>query len=359
MRTIAYNGAVPGPILRLREGVPVTIEVINDTDKPDLVHWHGLHVSAETDGAMEQGSPPVAARGRQRYTFAPTPVGTRWYHSHMFAGRDLSRSAYSGQFGFLIVDAARDPGRFDQEVFLAMHDWDPYITGSDDGYQTVGYTASSINGRLLGFDEPIRVREGERVLMRILNASASEPHWLALPGHRFTVVALDGNAVPNVASVDQLRLDPGERVDAIVEMTSPGIWVLGEPRDEMRKRGLGAVVEYAGRQGPPQWIAHPAPDWSYLTFGHAPVAGAEPTGIERIPLVIRSEFRGHGAFEYWSINGNVYPKAATVRLREGKRYRLVLDNQSAEDHPIHLHRHIVELVSVGGVPTAGVCSRMF
>jgi FtsP/CotA-like multicopper oxidase with cupredoxin domain len=85
----------------------------------------------------------------------------------------------------------------------------------------VGYKFFSVNDRSLGHGEPIRVKQGERVLFRVLNASATESRKLALPGHRFTIVALDGNAVPNQASVEILSLGPAERVDAIVQMNRP------------------------------------------------------------------------------------------------------------------------------------------
>ncbi len=355
VHTVAYNGAVPGPLLRLKQGALVTVDVINDTGDDELVHWHGLALPADVDGSMEEGSPPVPAHGRQSYTFAPDPPGTRWYHSHLFAGKNFNRSTYTGQFGFLLVDAPDEPGRFDQEVFIALHDWDGFITGGDDGFEMVGYRHSSINGRLLGAAEPIRVREGERLLVHVLNASASEAHSLSLAGHRFTVQALDGNAVPTAAAVETLTLQPGERIDALVDMSAPGVWILGEPGDAFRRSGMGVVVEYAGRTGAPQWIAPRETAWDYRQFGAQRQAPRAADGtVERIPLVIRSVFRGHGDFEHWSINGKQYPKTDVIPLRSGSRYRLALDNQSTEDHPIHLHRHSFELTKVAGAKTSGI-----
>ncbi len=355
VRTVAYNGAVPGPVLRLRQGVSATIDVFNDSDLEEFVHWHGLHIPADVDGSMEEGSPSIPAHGHQSYTFTPDPPGTRWYHSHLFAGKNFNRSTYTGQFGFLLIDAPGDPGRYDQEVFLAMHDWDGFVTGGDDGFESVGYKYSSINGRSIGHDEPIRVREGQRVLIHVLNASASDAHWLALPGHRFTVLALDGNTVPNAASVDQLRLDPGERIDAIVEMHTPGVWILGEPGDTVRANGMGVVVEYAGQQGAPRWVTPAESKWDYATFASSGTsAPRDDASIERIPLTFRSVFRGHGDFEHWSINGKQYPHTDVVQLKLGARYRMVLENQCMDDHPVHLHRHTFEITKLAGVATSGV-----
>jgi FtsP/CotA-like multicopper oxidase with cupredoxin domain len=99
IETFGYNGSVPGPVLRLREGRPVSIDIRNDTDVDDIIHWHGLHLPSTADGAMEEGSPMVERGGTQRYTFTAKPKGTRWYHSHDVAGQDLMRSLYSGMYG--------------------------------------------------------------------------------------------------------------------------------------------------------------------------------------------------------------------------------------------------------------------
>ncbi|HEY4099308.1 MAG TPA: multicopper oxidase family protein [Gemmatimonadales bacterium] len=354
VRTTAYNGSVPGPLLRLREGVPVTIAVTNDSAQEEFVHWHGLKIPPVADGALQEGSLPIPPHGGTlQYEFTPKPAGFRWYHSHAFAGRDLSRSTYSGQFGFLYIDPSNDPGAFDQEHFLALHDWAPYLTGGDDGFESVAYRYSSINDKLLGHGEPLRVREGERVLLHLLNASATDSHWIALAGHQLTVVAMDGNPVPTQQTLDVVRIDPGERIDAVVAMTNPGVWILGEATEEVRSAGMGIVVEYAGRTGAPKWL--PAANkvrWSYTLFGST--TPAELAAATPVPLVFQSVFHGHGAFEGWSINGKSFPRTDTIRLTRGERYRLMFDNRCAEDHPLHLHRHTMELVSADGKRTSGL-----
>ncbi|MGA3310076.1 MAG: multicopper oxidase domain-containing protein [Xanthobacteraceae bacterium] len=259
--TTAYNGKVPGPVLRLREGRPVTINVINDAGYPDLVHWHGLYLPAVQDGATEEGSPIIPVGQSLVYSFTPKPAGTRWYHSHAMAMTDLTRSTYSGEFGFLIIEpAAGEPGRYDREVLLAARRWEgSWVSMQDmrkgpppDNGLEVMYHSATLGERMLGHDEPMRVHQGERVLFRLLNASATMDVSLALSGHRFTVVALDGNPVPTPATVDVLKLDVAERADVIVEMNNPGIWVFGSTDDEDRNMGMGVVIEYENRQGEPQ-----------------------------------------------------------------------------------------------------------
>jgi FtsP/CotA-like multicopper oxidase with cupredoxin domain len=316
------------------------------------VHWHGLQIPSAVDGAMEEGTPMIAPRGSARYTFAARPAGTRWYHTHISAGRDLKRSTYSGQYGFLYVEPKNDPARFDAEVLLALHGWDPYLSamGDEESGLEVAYKRYSINSRALGYGEPIRVKEGQRVLFRILNANATMQHSLVLPGHKFEVIALDGNRVPNPAAVDKLDLGPAERIDAIVTMNRPGVWIFGESDDRARKAGLGIVVEYAGKSGPPQWPPPPDSKWDYKIFG---TDGPAPEAI-RVPLVFKQKFAGNRWIDHWTINGKEYPKTDPIRVRANQRYRLVFDNQSEDNHPVHLHRHSFELTKFAGTPTRGV-----
>ena len=361
IKTTGYNGSVPGPVLRLQQGKPVTINVVNESGYANLVHWHGLFLPSVQDGAMEEGSPIIPPGESLVYSFTPEPPGTRWYHSHAMAGTDLDRSTYSGEFGMLIVEpAAGDPGRYDREVLLAAHHWDgAWVSLQDfrkgpppDNGLEVMYHAATLGDRTLGHGEPIRVRQGERVLFRILNASANMGIALALPGHRFTVIALDGNPVPSPASVEVLKLDVAERADVIVEMNNPGVWVFGAADDEDRKMGMGVVVEYAGSRGEPRWEAPPKSAWDYTIFGRS---GMAATPDETVSLKFEKIPGGRGGYNRWTINGRSWPATNPLfEVVQGRRYRLRLDNHSGDEHPVHMHRHTFEITRVGDRPTAGV-----
>ena len=108
--TIGYNGSSPGPVLRMREGKPITVDVLNETDVPELVHWHGLFIPPEVDGSEEEGTPMVPAHGRRRYQFVPRPAGTRWYHTHTMAGIDLHRRHLHRPIRLRLRRAGREPG---------------------------------------------------------------------------------------------------------------------------------------------------------------------------------------------------------------------------------------------------------
>ncbi|MFY9937685.1 MAG: multicopper oxidase family protein [Silvibacterium sp.] len=352
VESIAYNGQVPGPLIRWPEGKPIAIDVLNRTSIPEIVHWHGLWTPSEQDGAMEEGSPMIAPGAQLRYDFTPRPSGLRWYHTHTIAGHNLKRGLYSGQFGCFYIEPKNEPGAYDQEIFLTLHDWNAYMGAATDASMDASYDYSTINDRMLGHGIPIRVKQNQRVIFRIVNASATVTHWLALAGHEMTLVAMDGNPVPNPINVTALRLAPAERADVVVEMKNPGVWILGETRDDIRKAGMGIVIEYAAQQGEPKWIDPPEVLWEYRPFAHQEAAAIQPD--HQIPLLFESKFRGHGDFDYWTINGKSYPKTDTVMLQEGKCYRLAMRNKSADDHPIHLHRHTFEVTSLDGKPMSGL-----
>jgi FtsP/CotA-like multicopper oxidase with cupredoxin domain len=221
------------------------------------------------------------------------------------------------------------------------------------GYEPA-YNFFSVNGRMLGQGEPIRVKPGERVLFHVLNASASEIRSLALPGHVFKVVALDGNPAPTPAEVPVLWLGTAERISAIVEMNQPGIWVLGDVVDEDRSRGMGVVVEYADAKGEAQWQNPPEFLWDYRRFAK-PNAAVAPD--ELIEMNIAARIGARDGFDEFTINNvpfSMEKMEPLFRLTHGRRYRLRLRNGTDDIHPIHLHRHSFEITSIAGMPTAGV-----
>jgi FtsP/CotA-like multicopper oxidase with cupredoxin domain len=384
-----YDGKFPGPLLRFKEAQQVTVDVYNDTDVPEQLHWHGQKVPVDVDGASEEGTPYIPAHGKRRIVFVPQPAGFRFYHTHNRAGANLSAGQYGGQVGTVYVEPRKEPGKYDREVFLVLKEFEPTFSRGGDmaldflspasrvkaledagesamkaslakgmpkGYE-VGYRVFTVNSRTLGHGEPIRVKQGERVLFHILNGSATEIRSLGLPGHSFQVVALDGNPVPNPAHVPVLWLGTAERVSAIVEMSHPGVWIMGDLDNDDRRHGMGIVVEYAGRSGKPEWIP-PAPyRWNYMLFGKP---GSTSSGADQtFQMTFTKDNAAEEGFNRWAINGIVYPMTAEVmpaafHLQQGKRYRIHMRNASDDIHPIHLHRHSFELTSVAGRRTSGI-----
>ncbi|HEX4758552.1 MAG TPA: multicopper oxidase domain-containing protein [Terracidiphilus sp.] len=215
----------------------------------------------------------------------------------------------------------------------------------------VGYKRFSINDKALGHGEPIRVKQGQRVLFRVLNASATIHRRIGLAGHKFRVIAMDGNPVVNPVEVEALELGPAERIDAVVSMNNPGIWALGTTDDHDRNAGMGIVIEYADQSGKPRWIPPNAQKWDYTLFGKP---AAPPRDRTDLPLLFKKKFVSSHWVDKWTVNGQEFPKSDPILLQTNGRYRLIFDNQSDEAHPIHLHRHTFELTRVEGVATSGV-----
>jgi FtsP/CotA-like multicopper oxidase with cupredoxin domain len=365
--TTTYNGSAPGPLVRMKEGVPATVDIMNLTDVAEYVHWHGFEIPSELDGTEEEESLLVPAGGRLQYEITPLNSGSRYVHSHAMTMNDLSRGVYSGQFAFVYVEPKKNAGRYDQEIFLSTHEWEPQLVPEQEdesaeeeedegegaqGSMEIRYGVRSINGKALGYGEPLRVKEGQRVLFHVLNASATENVQLHLPGHKFYVVALDGNPVPCPGYASVLELGVGERVDALVEMNNPGVWILGSVVDDVRRSGLGIRLEYAFRQGNPQQASAGDLPWDYLRFGRREQS---PRPDEVITMrILRAAPDKHG-MERWTINGHSYSdQDAPKILKRGQHYRLAFNNRTAEAHPVHLHRYPFELVRVGANLTSGV-----
>ncbi|HVJ08527.1 MAG TPA: multicopper oxidase domain-containing protein [Acidisarcina sp.] len=384
-----YNGQFPGPLLRFKEGQRVTIDLQNETDTPEQLHWHGQFVSTDVDGSAEEGTPFIPPHGSRRISFVPKPSGFRFYHTHVRAGADLAAGQYSGLVGPVYIEPKVNPGHYDREVFLTMKEFQPTLSrggdmamnflspaqtvpalkragetamnaslakGMPQGYE-VGYESFTINGRMLGHGEPVRVKQGERVLFHILNGSAGEIRSLALPGHTFTIIAMDGNPLPRPVRVPALWLGTAERISAIVEMHHPGVWIMGDLSDEDRRHGMGIVLEYAGSKGRPQWIAPKPFKWNYAHFGNSTTVAAQPDEV--FEMIFEKQNAAQDGFNLWTINGVSYPMEQMMakplfHLHEGKRYRIRLKNASDDIHPIHLHRHSFEVTRIAGQATAGL-----
>ncbi len=385
----AYNGQFPGPLLRFKEGQAVTVDLHNDTGTPEQHHWHGQSIPSDVDGAAEEGTPFIPPHGSRRIFFVPKPSGFRFYHTHVRAGSDLEKGQYSGLVGPVYIEPKENPGRYDREVFLTLKEFEPKFSRGGDmaqdflspagevqdlkeageksmtaslakgmpkGYE-VGYSSFTINGRMLGHGEPIRVKQGERVLFHVLNGSATEIRSLALPGHTFYVIATDGNALPKPVRVPGLWIGTAERISAIVEMNHPGVWIMGDLNDDDRQHGMGIVVEYAGHSGKPRWALHQDFKWNYANFSQPDTPQKKPDQI--FDMTFAKDNAALEGFNRWTINGVAYPlnqmmAPPSFHLKQGNRYRVRMKNASDDIHPIHLHRHTFELTKVAGQPTSGI-----
>ncbi|OOG27646.1 hypothetical protein B1C78_03060 [Thioalkalivibrio denitrificans] len=256
-----YNGQVPGPEIRATEGDRVRIRFTNNLPVPTSLHWHGLHVPFAMDGVPGVTQKAVMPGETFVYEFDAVPAGTRFYHTHGSHHGDESVQMDMGLSGSFIVEPKDGSRSFDKEMTLLLGEWQLGAEGMNQvvatggheheiggDHATGGYNLFTLNGRSYPDVPSLKVREGERVRIRMINAGSMSIHPMHIHGHSFEVVAIDGNAVPEAARQmrDVVTLAPGERFDVEFTADNPGIWVLHCHELHHAAMGMIMLIEYEG-----------------------------------------------------------------------------------------------------------------
>jgi FtsP/CotA-like multicopper oxidase with cupredoxin domain len=254
-RAWGYNGQTPGPELRVTEGDMVRITLRNALPVPTTIHWHGVHLPPAMDGPAGLNQAAVPPGETFVYEFVARPAGTRWYHSHA----DPQLQVPMGLYGPLIIEPTH-PVAYDREHILMLGEWDSELTpdvaagraerGPRDRTLRGGELGADmflVNGRAHGAIPPLDVAEGERVLLRIINAGHMA-HPIHGHGHSFTLVATDGNPVPEAARwvKDTFLIGPAERVDLAFDADNPGVWMFHCHIEHHMANGMMTVIRYEG-----------------------------------------------------------------------------------------------------------------
>jgi FtsP/CotA-like multicopper oxidase with cupredoxin domain len=368
---LAYNGTIPGPLLRVAYGQRIRVRYTSGVGVATSIHWHGMLLPNAMDGAAGITQPAVPFGGEYLYDFVPGPPGTRWYHDHAF-----SLASARGLFGMFVVDDPNDEPA-DREFALIFHDvpkWsslvaaqrgvsnapmtDPVVSG--DGMQMmrrsmgdeVAYVAHCINGASYPHGKTLAIRSGDRVRLRILNASPTQTRYVRLAEHELVVTHADGNPLAQPTTVDVLRIGAGERYDAYFEVRKPGAFLLqgisGDPLESQQ-----AVLLYTeGMENAPTRAEPKTLDglrvFSYEAAGGVDGQMKSPAGM----LPTYDLALGGGGWENprWTIAGDVWPNTPKLRVRRGELVTVRFRNTSDMDHPMHLHGHTFALTEVNGVP---------
>ena len=363
----SYGGQVPGPVIRARQGQTLRIEFENKLEEPTTVHWHGLRIPNAMDGVPELTQPPVPPGGKFIYEFVPPDAGTFWYHPHLRSDIQLAR----GLYGALVVDEP-EPPKVDRDLIWVLDDWRLASDGAikeDFGHRhdishegRMGNTIT-VNGRL---PAPVPVRPGERLRLRLINTANARVFGLRFEGIPSMVVAYDGQPVPPHAPNDgRVLLGSGMRADLILD-------VPGEPGGsnkvvddyyEDKKYTLTTLVREgeALRAAPPPPVSLPAnplpePDLEDAEVQEVLIEGGSKGFLEEAiykgeKFRPRTLFRKHR--KIWTLNG-IASHAAVMEpmftLKLGKSYRWKIKNDTAWDHPMHLHGHHFRILSRNGKP---------
>lgn len=224
---LAYNGQVPGPVIRVTQDDKVRIILRNRLDEPTTIHWHGLGVPNAMDGVPDMTQKPVAPGEDFIYEFQVKQTGTFMYHSHYEATQ-----ATRGLGGVFIVEPKDgEMVKADRDEVLVLQEWgvDPKTSeplGDMPGMPGMSMTNFfTINGKAFPATEPIRVKQGERVRLRVANFASEVPHPIHLHGQPFKVIAKDGYPWDGPTAVTQL-VGAGETYDLLVTAEVPGTWML-------------------------------------------------------------------------------------------------------------------------------------
>jgi len=224
----AFNGEVPGPRIRVRQGDRVRIDVTNHLPETTATHWHGLVLPNPMDGVAHMTQDPIARGGTYHYAFTATQAGTFFYHSH----DHVDRQQALGLYGALIIDPANpaDDAPADVEQVVQVQEWlvrdgltfpAMPMEGALPNYFT-------INGRAWPATEHVHLRVGQTLKVRFIGAGTTAIHPMHIHGGPFTVVARDGVALPASArfDADTINLGPGQRYDVVWPAREPGRWML-------------------------------------------------------------------------------------------------------------------------------------
>lgn len=224
----AFNGQVPGPTLRFRQGDHVRINVHNRLPATTTVHWHGLILPNVMDGPAQVTQSPIQSGQMYRYEFTAVQSGTYFYHSHDHVDRQQSL----GLYGALIIDPsnAADEIPADHEYTLQLQEWLlrdglTYPAMPMEGGMPNYFT---INGRAYPSTDTIKMHVGETLKVRFIGSSSGFIHPMHIHGGPFVVVARDGQTLEATArfKADTLNVGPGQRYDVIWTALEPGKWLI-------------------------------------------------------------------------------------------------------------------------------------
>lgn len=355
VRALAFNGAVPGPTLRVRPGDRIALNFRSQLDAPTNLHTHGLVVSPEGN------SDNVFLRIEPGATFdyayelgADHPPGIFWYHPHDHG--TTAEQLFAGLYGAIIVDDD-EPIPAARERLLVIHDiaFDGDVVHvASAGERTLGREGDlvTVNGQL---GRTLKARPGERERWRIVNACSSRYLRLRLDGQRMQLLGIDAGRYAEPREVDEIVLTPGNRADVMVTAVEGTSVLQTLPFD---RGGMGAI-------GSPPSATTGADLLTFTATGEAATAtpfqvpqpttrdlrAEQMTGQRTLTLGMGP---GGGGIRF-TIDGREYDhERIDTEVAPGTLEEWTIVNSSPMDHPFHLHVWPMQLLEVGGQPVDGV-----
>ena len=383
--TFTYGDTVPGPLIRAKVGDELAITVKNRLPHPTSVHWHGIALRNDMDGASP-ASPDIDAGSDFAYRFSVPHAGTYWAHPHVGLDTD------TGLYVPIVVDDPGEPGAYDAEWIVVLDDWTdgvgstpqqvydglhrgsmpgmggmpgmhnmpgmpgmagmPGMGGMGSGSALLGgdggdvsYPYYVINGRIPAAPTTFAAKPGQRIRIRFINAGSDTAFRVALAGHRMTVTHTDGYPV-QPKDVDAVLLGMGERYDVIVT-AGDGIFPLVAVAEG--KDGTARALLSTGAGTAPEPTFRPRElDGQVGVVEMFTAAPEVDLGSAKPDTALTADLSG-GMMRYdWVINGRPFADTIPLTIAEGQRTMLTFNNMSMMWHPMHLHGHTFQVIRPDG-----------
>ncbi|WP_045821481.1 multicopper oxidase family protein [Williamsia herbipolensis] len=372
VNTYAYGDTIPGSVIRANVGDELSITTRNALTDATSVHWHGIALRNDMDGAAP-ATPDIAAGDTFTYRFSVPDSGTYWAHPHVGLQSDF------GLYAPIIIDDPREPHDYDTEWIVVLDDWTDGVGksprdiltslqkggmsmggmsgGSTSGVGTsallggdagdVAYPLYLVNGRIANAPTTFTAAPGQRIRIRIINAGADTAFRVALGGHRMTVTHTDGFPVTPI-DVDALLIGMSERYDVVVTVKDGVFPLVASPEG---KTGTARALLRTGAGATPAVNVRPAELDGFVGTVNTFVATDDvtlPHGREDAAL--QAMLGGTMSKYQWTINGRVYEQMQPIMITQGQRASLTFTNTTTMWHPMHLHGHTFQVRRPDGTP---------
>lgn len=375
VQTLAYGVAIPAPLIRAKVGDEIAVTT-NRLDHPTSVHWHGIALRNDMDGA-EPATLNINSGQSFTYRFSAPHPGTYWAHPHTDLDADY------GLYLPVIIDDPRERGDYDAEWVVVLDDWtdgvgpsprqvfdglrgqqmghmpmmggmhmmsgvgSSSLLGGDAG--DVRYPYYLINGRIPAAATNFTAKPGQRIRIRLINAASDTAFRIALAGHAMTVTHTDGFPVVPT-EVDALLMGMGERYDVIVTARD-GVFPLvawAEGKSAVARALLTTAT------GTPPDAGYQPPELD-RRVGTVEMFTASPEVDLRLgePDVNLQANLSGGMMQYnWAINGGPYGSNQPIGIEQDQTATLTFFNTTMMWHPMHLHGHTFQIIRADGSPGA-------
>ena len=348
-----YNGRIPGPELRVRQGDRLRVQVVNALGEETTVHWHGVRVPNAMDGVPHLTQKPIAPTGRFTYEFEARDAGTFWYHPHARSHEQIER----GLAGVLVVEEPDAP-EVDRDITWVLDDWrltrdariSPDFLSPFDATHAgrLGNTVT-VNGRI---PERFELRAGERVRLRLVNVANARTFGLQFAGHKPWIVAYDGHPVePHEPPAGTVVIGSSQRVDLVLD-------ALAEPRsshvvrDVYYPRQAYRLLDLAYRDEDRLGRDHETPRrLAANPLAEPDVANARVHEVRLGGGAMSAERPEGGA---WAVNGMAgsaehHRHEPLFAVKRNATVAIDFRNDTAWPHPMHLHGHAFRVLSRNGI----------